>query len=256
MSLKYFKNIKNYNNFQNWLIRQFFNEEKNKQSPWFNKEVDAENVINYICKAENKFPYSPKQITEMWSCIEGINKNIHYVDVYIDKTEKQKEKSEKKLAKEYSLAKISEHLGGISVPAVSYLCEVGMQKFKTLIFDKHFDNMTESEIELFNQGIMKFRDRAADVYIKLLKDSFGDLKKFINILKSHGFISDKEIELLKEEEYDIILQLYYLEPEEIKLFLLNDIEKDDNAIQTYQCVVSKHAFPSKKRGRPKKRIIV
>jgi hypothetical protein len=248
---KNFDIITNKEKFKNWLIRQYFNQEKNTNDPWFKKTVNATNVLEHISDSQNCFPLTPAQITDMWICINSFKKRVKKttrdINGYCERIDQQE-----KVKTEHTLENVGKQLGGITATMINRLSKSAMDKFKILTFETHFSNMTDEDLLLFNKGIEKFRNQALDKYIILLRDSQGDLNTFFNALIKEQIMTKKEIELLQPIEYDVLLQLYALTDKEIKKFLLIDIEMDNNMIKSFQSMISRQAFPTKKRGRPRK----
>lgn len=243
--------------FRRWLIRQYFSEDKNIDKPWYKASVDENNVLDYISDCKNNFPLTPTQIVGMWNTLSSFKKGYKSsqkdFDAYVLQEDKERPlKVRKPNNMEYTLEEIGQELGGITATMINRLAASAMMKFKTLTFDKPFDQMTKEEFALHKQAIQTFRERAADKYVKALKTSKGNLNVFFANIQSSMVMTAKEVELVLSQEFDTIILLSSLKEEEIKEFLLDDIARKSNVVTSYQCMVAKEAFPTKKRGRPRK----
>ncbi len=244
-------------------MRQYFSEEKNLENKWFNFSVNENNVLDYISDPKNNFPHSPKSIVDMWTTIESFKKK--YDDKEVNELANQvdilKENqpatttnvSNSSYPVENTLKTIGEELGGITVTMINRLVDSSTTKFKTLTFDKPFWLMSDDENLLFEKSIDKYRLIAADKYCDFLLHCNGDLNIFFELIAKNQIMTKKEIELVSAREFETILELSLVKNNEaIKEFLLEDIKFNNNILTTYQAMVSKEAFPVKKRGRPKK----
>jgi hypothetical protein len=254
---KNFGKAKNTKEFRRWLIRQYFNPNKNTQDVWFDSVVDESNVLAYISECKNNFPLTPMQIVNMWNTIYSFKKDYKKsqkeFDAYVLEEDKETDVRLKKPGQmEYTLEEIGKTLGGITATMINRLSNTGMAKFKTLTFDTPFGEMSTEVDNLHRQAIQTYRDRAADKYITALKESKGDLNNFFAFIASTQVMTEKEIQLVLPMEFDAILLLSSLDEEDIREFLLDDISRNPNIVTSYQCMVAKQAFPTKKRGRPRK----
>ena len=255
---KSFSKAKNPKEFRSWLIRQYFSREKNLKNAWFDFSVNEDNVLAYISDCKSNFPLTPVKVVGMWNSICSFKKDYKSTqkdfDEYVLTEDKEVSVKPKKSPgpAEYTLEEIGKTLGGITATMINRLANSGMDKFKTLTFDKPFGEMSDEEFILHEQGIQTYRVRAAEKYASALKQSKGDLNTFFSYISSSMIMTEKEIALILPEEFDTIVLLSALEEEGIREFLLDDIMRKRNSITSYQSMVAKEAFPTKKRGRPRK----
>lgn len=155
-----------------------------------------------------------------------------------------------------TLKNIGNKLGNITPTMVNRISTNASDKIKILTNNKQiefFDNLEDKKLFDF---IMDCRYKAAEQFVALFVESNLDIYDFLMILKSKQFLGSGDLLLISENEIENIVRLKekLLEEksEEVKQELLCDIEKDDNIFTVYQNMVSRFAFPDKKRGRPKK----
>jgi len=155
-----------------------------------------------------------------------------------------------------TLKKIGNKLGSITPTMVNRLHNSAIDKFKALTYNKPLENFTFEEDENFTKFIISCREKAANEFISLLKEKQNDLFGFLILLKKKQYINDGDLKLITENEINKLIELKLLlqnnNIEIVKKILFNDIEKNDNHFTVYQNVVSRIAFPNKKRGRPRK----
>lgn len=254
---KHLSKIKTKPAFTKWIMKNYFNHERNLESKWFSFSVTNKNVLEYVSEAKNQFPLTPMQLANMWTTVQsfkkGYKKNEKAIDKLYSELEDRDDAKERVTNNaEHTLEEIGKTLGGITATMINRLSTTGIDKFKTMTFNKKFVNMTDEEERLHVQAIDTYRERAAVQYVTMLDESKGNLNKFFGMLTKAGKLTDKEVELILPDEYALILELFALETEEKVKYLLHDIQKDGNLLKTYQSLVAKEAFPTKKRGRPRK----
>lgn len=253
---KHLSKIKNKSAFTTWIMKNYFNQEKNLESKWFSFSVTNKNVLEYVSEAKSQFPLTPMQLANMWTTIQSFKKDYKKNEKAIDKlyADMEEKDTKERVANnaEHTLEEIGKTLGGITATMINRLSNTGIEKFKTITFNKKFLDMTDEEERLHVQAIDTYRERAAVKYVTMLDESKGNLNKFFGMLTKAGKLTDKEVDLILPNEYALIVELHGLDTEEKVKYLLHDIQKDGNILKTYQSMVAKEAFPTKKRGRPRK----
>jgi len=157
-----------------------------------------------------------------------------------------------------TLKNIGNKLGNITPTMVNRISVNAADKIKALTNNSNkqiefFDYLEDKK--LFN-FIMDCRLRAADKFVALFVESNFDIYDFFMALKSKQFLGNGDLMLVNDNEIESIVELkeklLQNKLDDVKQELLQDIEKDDNVFTVYQNMVSRFAFPDKKRGRPKK----
>lgn len=92
----------------------------------------------------------------------------------------------------------------------------------------------------------------AEAYATLLA-SCTSVNAFLEAIKKAYQITPLEMEDIKtNRELKMIQYLMSQESIDVIEYLRGDILKHDNRMKSFQTMLSKHLYPSKKRGRPKK----
>jgi hypothetical protein len=163
---------------------------------------------------------------------------------------------------EVSLKNIGKEIGNITPTMVNRLFNSAHEKVKSLTFFKPIKLLSQEEDELLEDTISSYREEAAKEYIKIFREVNFDIYDFIMQLKKLQYITDSELKLINSEEIESMLnlKLLFLDSQlnveesdtEVKKLLKEDLENKNNVFKLYQSMVSRVAFPEKKRGRPKK----
>lgn len=243
-------------------MRQYFDKDKHINSIWFDPAVNQENVLQYIGEASNNFPLTPVKIVDMFNCIQSFKKNLKKTEVFLSKNgavlyQKPKKKIEniptsKYQTGEVTLKEIGETLGGLTPTMINKITYSGMDKFKKMLNGIPFEEMRNEEYAKLNKFIMDCRTSAAVEYSNDLKNSKGNVKTFINNLMKKHVLSSNDVKLMEDKEVEALTMISMKSQGEITQILLADILNENNVFKSYQSLVSKKAFPNKKRGRPRK----
>lgn len=252
-----FSKIKNKKKLAAWLMRQYFDPKKHADSLWYNKNVTADNVLLYVSDSLSNFPLTPAKIVDMFKCIQLFKKNLKQTerdfgpDLAAAPIEKPKQVAKYQTG-EVTLASIGKDLGGLTPTMINKLSTSGINKIRKLTNGISISELQGSQIDMLDKFIMDCRIEAAIDYADLLKASKRNLEDFmINLVKSK-LITAVDLKTLSPNEKLEIAKLYDKDQGEIVTSLLRDISQDSNIFKSYQCAVSRKAFPEKKRGRPKK----
>lgn len=157
---------------------------------------------------------------------------------------------------EKTLKNIGLKIGNVTPTMVNRLFVNSMEKIKILTNNKPLEYFEIEEDRAFLDFISKIRLEACDEFINLFEKVNYDIYDFLYCVKRKQYITDIDIKLLNEKEiYNLVEIKFHLENNNKSLarnILLSDIEKDDNINTIYQNIISKIAFPNRKRGRPRK----
>jgi hypothetical protein len=117
-----------------------------------------------------------------------------------------------------------------------------------LMTGKNRDGM-EAAMERINEA----HKTVAAAFTTLLKASGKNTNKFLEAIKKAYQITPLEMEDIKTNR-ELKMITFLMDQDDIDIidYLRGDILKQDNRMKSFQTMISKHLYPSKKRGRPKK----
>ena len=163
---------------------------------------------------------------------------------------------------EISLKNIGNKLGKITPTMINRLFNSAHEKVRSLTYHKPIKLLSQEEDEAIEDLIYSYRDRAAGEYVRLFREENFYIYNFVMKLNKLQYITDSELKLINSEEIENMAYLKFLfldvEPnndkcdKEVKDLLKEDLESENNVFKLYQSMVSRMAFPDKKRGRPRK----
>ena len=229
-----------------WLVSYYFNPAK-RDRVWFNSGVDANNVLAYISDPRSGFPLSPSDVCDDWNIKKSLKGDFAAIDFDAVGAKPVKGKKEAIYnTGDISLKDIGQELHGITAMMALKLETSGTAKMQ-LMTGRNRDGM-EAAMERINEA---HKTVAAD-FTALLKAS-GNTSKFFDAIKKAYQITPLEMEDIKtNRELKMITFLMGQDDIDIIDYLRGDILKQDNRMKSFQTMISKHLYPSKKRGRPKK----
>ena len=229
-----------------WLVSYYFSPEK-RDRVWFNSGVDANNVLAYISDPRSGFPLSPSDVCDDWNIKKSLKGDFAAIDFDAVAAKPVKGKKEAIYnTGDISLKDIGQELHGITAMMALKLETSGTAKMQ-LMTGRNRDGM-EAAMERINEA---HKTVAAD-FTALLKAS-GNTSKFLDAIKKAYQITPLEMEDIKtNRELKMITFLMGQDDIDIIDYLRGDILKQDNRMKSFQTMISKHLYPSKKRGRPKK----
>ena len=147
---------------------------------------------------------------------------------------------------------------GVTPTMINRLHNSAIEKTRTLTYNKPLEFFTPEEDQEFFNFIDICRSEALYKFVDLFKKADLDIYDFLLLLKKQQFITNNDIKLMSEQEIESLVLVKELikenELEKIKSLLDEDINQDDSILLTYQNIISRVAFPNKKRGRPRKEI--
>jgi len=163
---------------------------------------------------------------------------------------------------EVSLKIIGNKLGNITPTMVNRLFNSAHEKVKSLTYYKPIKFLSQEEDDALETLIYSHREQAANEYVRLFREENFDIYDFIMRLNKLQYITDSELKLIDSEEIENMTYLKILFQDvklnknecdkEVKDLLKEDLENEKNVFKLYQSMVSRVAFPDKKRGRPRK----
>jgi hypothetical protein len=232
-------------NFSQWLIRQYFDSEKNENSPWYCENINPENVVLKLKSGEIKnFPYTFSEISHMWKLIDSVKKS--FKDKPEESQPSEYEVGGKKMkyqTGEVTLRDIGKNIsGGVTPTMINNILFSGTSKLKKLIGNVALDDMGVKESRDLDIRIMKIRKEASRLYSKELLESGGDINKFFCEINRKKIVSKSETKYASKTEIDGLGLLASKESRIAQAILLEDLENNDNIFKTFQSAVSKKAF--------------
>ena len=229
-----------------WLVSYYFSPAK-RDRVWFNSGVDANNVLAYISDPRSGFPLSPSDVCDDWNIKKSLKGDFAAIDFDAVAAKPVKGKKEAIYnTGDISLKDIGQELHGITAMMALKLETSGTAKMQ-LMTGRNRDGM-EAAMERINEA---HKTVAAD-FTALLK-AYGNTSKFLDAIKKAYQITPLEMEDIKtNRELKMITFLMGQDDIDIIDYLRGDILKQDNRMKSFQTMISKHLYPSKKRGRPKK----
>jgi hypothetical protein len=229
-----------------WLMRYYFNDNRT-DAIWYRSDVNEDNVLAYVSDPRSNFPLSPADICDDWNIKKSLKSDFAAIDFDAVAAKPVKGKKEAIYnTGDVSLKDIGQELHGITAMMALKLETSGTAKMQ-LMTGKNRDGM-EAAMERISQA----HREVADAYATLLL-SCKSVNTFLDAIKKAYQITPLEMEDIKtNRELKMIQFLMSQDATDIADYLRGDILKQDNRMKSFQTMISKHLYPSKKRGRPKK----
>lgn len=241
-----FERLRDKKELSEWLVRYYFSD-KRKDTAWYNPDVTVDNVLAYVSDVRSGFPSSPLDVCDDWYIKKSLKSDFDLID---DEPKPVKVKKEAIYnTGDVSLKEIGDELHGITAMMA--------QKIETSAWDK-FKLMTgasreglDAAMEVINQAHID----VANQFVQHLRAANNSVQKFLDIIKKTYQISPGEmLDIKTNHELKMINYMFNQSDEDIIDYLRGDIDRDNNRMKSFQTMVSKHLYPSKKRGRPKKTV--
>lgn len=241
-----FERLRDKKELSEWLMRYYFSD-KRKDTAWYNPDVTVDNVLAYVSDVRSGFPSSPFEVCDDWYIKKSLKGDLDLID---DEPKPVKVKKEAIYnTGDVSLKEIGDELHGITAMMA--------QKIETSAWDK-FRLMTgatreglDAAMELINQAHID----VANQFVEHLRAANNSVQNFLEIIKKNYQISPGEmLDIKTNPELKMISYMFNQADEDIIDYLRGDIDRDNNRMKSFQTMVSKHLYPSKKRGRPKKTV--
>lgn len=228
-----------------WLMRYYFNDNR-KDAAWYSSRVNAGNVLAYISDPRSGFPLSPSDVCDDWAIKKSLKGDFAAIDFdAVAKAPKGKKEAIYNTG-DVSLKDIGQELHGITAMMALKLETSGTAKMQ-LMTGRNRDGMDAAM-----ERISEAHKTVSEAYAALLL-SCNSVNTFLDAIKKAYQITPLEMQDIKtNRELKMIQFLMKQDATEIAEYLRGDILKQDNRMKSFQTMVSKHLYPSKKRGRPKK----
>ncbi len=228
-----------------WLMRYYFNDGR-KDSAWYSADVNEDNVLAYISDPRSGFPLSPSDVCDDWAIKKSLKGDFAQIDFDASTKPPKGKKEAIYNTGDVSLKDIGQELHGITAMMALKLETSGTAKMQ-LMTGKNRDGM-----EAAMERISEAHRVVGDAYATLLL-SCNSVNAFLEAIKKAYQITPLEMQDIKtNRELKMIKFLMDQDATEISEYLRGDILKQNNRMKSFQTMVSKHLYPSKKRGRPKK----
>jgi hypothetical protein len=227
-----------------WLVRYYFNENR-QDTVWYNPNVNEDNVLAYVSDPRSGFPLSPMEVCDDWTIKKSLKSDFAQIE---DEPKPVKGKKEAIYnTGDVSLKDIGEELHGITAMMAQKIETSAMDKFK--IMTGACRDGLEDAMEIIDEA----HHTVAQQYVQHLRAANGSVQRFLDIIKKEYQISPMEMEDIKTNpELKMINFLFNQDDNDIADYLRGDIMREHNRMKSFQTMISKHLYPSKKRGRPRK----
>lgn len=249
---------KNLDNFKGWVLRQYFNPERNKNSNWYDPNVDESNVLDYISQASNNLPLSPKQFVDFFFSIKGLKSRMNSKEVSADLDDVELDDEDEDDKSTYqtgdvSLKNVGKELGGITPTMVNKIFSGSVDKLQSLTGGKHPNDLTPEDEAALEKRLTDAETSAAKEYAQMIVASGGNIGKLISDLSKRQILSPNEARSLSDREIEALIDMADMSAPAVAATLRRDLNNPrGNLIKSFQSFYSKTLFPSKKRGRPSK----
>jgi hypothetical protein len=226
-----------------YALRHYFSENQ-KGKPWYRPGVTTDTVFAELRKPNS--PISIGSLIELWREKESLRSSIfrrvdreQTVEDYLNREEGVTFTNERW---EYSSEMIRRELDGIARAMIARISSSGLEKIRFLLNGTSIEDLSAKEQISLNEKIDNARAIAAKWFAKELWAHAGKVSRFLKLMKRKKMLTKNELALMTEEEFQFLCKLAYLKPSQIESILLDDIEKEDNAIKAFQNAVSHFAF--------------
>lgn len=238
-----------------WIMRQYFNPGKHVDKVWYDASVDLGNVLQYVSDPKNNFPFTPKELADLWKLKKSLGASLELVAKDFGEFPEDEEDEDKTTYQtgEVTLKDIGKELGGLTPTMINKLATSGSEKIKKLTHGVAPWDMNEEQWGDLLKTIKEARRDVAKIYAENLKSYGGDVKAFLESLVKAHILTPSDLKLVSDQEFEGLALLSQKSTDQIINVILHDIERDNNVFKSYQSAVSKKVFPPGKRGRPKKK---
>lgn len=228
-----------------WLMSYYFNDNR-KDTAWYNPNVTTDNIFAYISDPKSGFPLSPADVCDDWSIKKSLKSDFAQINFEPVQNLPKSKKEAIYNTGDVSLKDIGQELHGITAMMALKLETSGTAKMQ-LMTGRNRDGL-----EAAMDRISEAHQIVAEAYATLLA-SCTSVNAFLEAIKKAYQITPLEMEDIKtNRELKMIQYLMSQESIDVIEYLRGDILKHDNRMKSFQTMLSKHLYPSKKRGRPKK----
>lgn len=235
------------NEISEWVLRQYFDEDKNKFDFWYVKNMNKENVLKYISDSKNLFPHTLHAVVMQFKLNQNLRKTLHLLTD--DDFNSIPETGAKNLKSEEKLTDIAESIGGLSSTMINKITEKALQKFKRIYqimesdeevkFSKFYENLVDDVAESFTNSFFE-EDSLDEALASLLNDEIIKSKDLNNLLPMDFRMLDDLFTKGKEMVFS-----------DIKTEFVNDFWSTDRKNNLFQYSVSRFINPDNKSGRKK-----
>ncbi len=230
-----------------YAVRQYFSEE-HKDKPWYREGVTEESVLLELKKPSG--PISISSLGELWKDKTSLQKSFEkskqsfepqFVEDYLNRDREVANKPSYENW-ENTIKSMRSSFGDITRAMIGKISDNGMEKVRLLLNNIDVNEMSAEQEIILMEKIEVGRVEAAKWYAATLWDYAGKVSRFLKLLKKMKILSRTEYELVTEDEFQLLSLLAYLKPKEIQVFLLDDIDDDNNILKTFQNTVSRRVF--------------
>lgn len=247
-----------------WIMRQYFDADKNKKSMWYDPSVTERNVLDYISNSKNNFPLSPVQTVDFFRNMKSLQNMVNSKAVTadldaVDLPDGGEGSEEPEAVKgvnrtgDVTLKDIGDKVGSVTAAMVNKIESDGLGKLQDLTGGKNPRDFTPEDEKALNQKLRAAEEEAAERFASLLQASDGNVGKFLMALTKGQIMSDNESSQITDNEIEALMTLAKMPKDRVIQILRKDLNSPKgNVIKTFQSMYSKTLFPPKKRGRKAK----
>ncbi len=233
-----------------WLMRQYYNPDKNKSDIWYSETVTKENVLLHISNEKNDFPHTLCGVIEQFKLNKSLRATLNNmyssgedndVDDYYNQGVNR--------VGEVTLKDIGSSIGNVTPTMVNKITDKAVEKFKRIYgiynsslgvkFVKYYDNLVEDIADSFALAFSE-EESTDDAIASLIAD---------NIVKQ------RDLEYLSPKDFIVLDEIFNraktIEFSELEDIFINDYKSTKRKILLFHYAISRVINPDDKAGRKK-----
>lgn len=250
IGLEHFKSFENKKELAAWAVRQYFSP-KQSSKPWFKEGINEKNVFAHISDYKNGFPYSPLVFTSFYKTLMDARKSIENLTDPGGTQYRYEPKIRGHYSKgEETMSNIADDIS-LTCTMTGKIINKGLTKLALLCGDQNFLDPNGFDTTEINQIIDKHKYSSARHFAECLKNSEGDMEKFIveDLMETQCFLREADLQFITEDEKSELANISKLERDDIVDILMFDFEQRNKLFKTFQYVFSKMLYRDLKQIR-------
>ena len=232
-----------------WLIRQYFNSEKNKDDFWFSEAnvPTEETVLKFISDPSNKFPHTLAAATEQFKLNKGLRKTLNL----LNDEEDIDNDGQKNMVGEMTLKDVGVHVGNVTPTMVNKLTDKALEKCKNFL-----GNYEDTEFGMrFKKFFSETLRTVGFIYYQTFLEE-ESLDEALASLVANEIIKSKDFQYISMKEFKDLEILFELTKEltleQFQNIMIEDFYNyKDKKYEMFQYSVSRVVNPDDKTGRKK-----
>lgn len=248
-----FLSVKNPSGLKDWLLKNYFNPEKHGKEIYFSKNVNKDNIFQYISDPKNNFPQTPNAIVELWGFLPDLQKSIRTITLF-GKEDNVDAKKQINVRAEHTLRHIGSKIGNLTTTMVDKISEQAQARYTSLMEKLNKDAKTSKlTTELIENARLEAAEQITDCIFE--SSDYGDFSRRLLMKKVLHKPDLNYVDELEKASIQYLISVVKafdderdeeesLQQSEIEDIFLEDIKKEINVFNIMQMAVSRKVFSS------------